>query len=61
MSTMITFFILLVTTVCMVFLYIIAGNRMTSMMKESQMENLDNSLNAQISVYQASGRSAVCI
>ncbi len=52
MSTMITFFILLVTTVCMVFLYIIAGNRMTSMMKESQMENLDNSLNAQISVIQ---------
>lgn len=50
MSTIITIFILLVTTISMSLLYIIAGRSMTSMMKQSQIENLNTSLTAQTSI-----------
>ncbi len=50
MSTMITFFVLITTAACMVLLYAIASDRMAGMMKESQIESLNNSLSAQISV-----------
>lgn len=50
MSTTITLAILLVIIVCISLLYIFANNSMVSMMKQSEMENMRASLNAQTNV-----------
>ena len=42
--------ILFVTAICMLLLYLIANMNMTKMMKQSEMENLHSSLNAQTSL-----------
>ena len=47
MRTTITVAISLTTTVCILFLYIIASRSMTAMMKQSELNNLQSSLNAQ--------------
>ena len=50
MSTTITLAISLVIIVCISLLYIFANNSMVSMMKQSEMENMRASLNAQTNV-----------
>lgn len=50
MRTTITIAILLVTSVCIFLLYVIANVNMTKMMKQSELENLHVSLNAQTSL-----------
>ncbi len=50
MSTGITVCIFILTTISMILLYLVANKSMASMMKESQIENLNTSLNAQVNL-----------
>ena len=50
MRTTITLAILLVTSICIFLLYVIANTNMTSMMKQSELDNLHSSVNAQTSL-----------
>lgn len=50
MSTTITIAIALVVTTCIFFLYVIASKSMMEMLKNSEMVNLYDSLNAQTNV-----------
>ena len=50
MSTTLTLIIAILTTVCMTLLYIFANQRMTSMMKQSEMDNLSTLLRAQTNI-----------
>lgn len=50
MSTTITLVILIVNTVCISLLYIMASRTMTSIMKDSEMENLHDSLNVETNI-----------
>lgn len=50
MSTTLTLVIAILTTVCMILLYLFANKRMTSMMKQSEMDNLHTLLNAQTNI-----------
>ncbi len=52
MSTIITWAILVVITICIALLYIIANKSMTQQMKKSEMEALHNSLNVETSIIQ---------
>ena len=50
MSTTITIAITIVVTICMVLLYIIANRSMLSMLKNSELDTMHNSLHAQTSI-----------
>lgn len=50
MSTTITIIILFVTTVCISLLYLIANKNIAVIMKQSEMESLHNSVNAQANI-----------
>ncbi len=50
MSTKLTFMISLVTIICIILLYIFANQSMTAMMKQSEIEHLEDSLNGQAGV-----------
>ncbi len=52
MSTIITWAILVVITICIALLYLIASNSMTYLMKKSEMDALHNSLNVETSIIQ---------
>lgn len=52
MSTAITATIILVNLVCILLLYLVANTTMTTMMKQSEMENLHASLNVQTKMIQ---------
>lgn len=52
MSTILTWAILVVITICIALLYLFASNGMTHLMKKSEMEALHNSLNVETSIIQ---------
>ncbi len=52
MSTILTWAILVVITICIALLYLIASKSMTQLMKKSEMEALHNSLNVETSIIQ---------